>query len=188
MQRTCVTASHQGKSVFSRAFIRAIADDQDLPVPSPTYLLQNTYEEHDGPLVHHFDLYRLSGPAELGRLQLEDAFNSGICLIEWAERLGSSAPADHLQVHIELLSEEDEERIRGMQGTRELIDQASSFQEEPADVDPEEGENAYCDKRWRRVVLIPKGIAWIKRIGNLAQALMDRPDQGLFLLSSLSQR
>ncbi len=58
-----------------------------------------------GPLVHHFDLYRLSGPAELGRLQLEDAFNSGICLIEWAERLGSCAPADHLQIHIELLSE-----------------------------------------------------------------------------------
>lgn len=55
--------------------------------------------------MHHFDLYRLSGPAELGRLQLENAFNSGICLIEWAERLGSSVPADHLQIHIESLSE-----------------------------------------------------------------------------------
>ncbi len=71
---------------------------------------------------------------------------------------------------------------------RELIDQASSFQEEPADVDPEEEENAYCDKRWRRVVLTPKGIAWMKRIGKLAQALMDQPDQGLLLLSPVSQR
>lgn len=121
----------------SRAFIRAIAEDPDLPVPSPTYLLQNTYDEHDGgranslvtacrhidcmeplspcpddlachctgPPVHHFDLYRLAGPAELGRLQMEDAFMSGICLIEWADRLGSSALPDTLEVHIQPLSE-----------------------------------------------------------------------------------
>lgn len=81
----------------------------------------------------------------------------------------------------------DEERIREMQGMRELIDQASSFQEEPANVDPAESDNAYCDRRWRRIMLIPKGIAWIARIGSLAQELRNRPDQGLFLLSSLSQ-
>ena len=70
---------------------------------------------------------------------------------------------------------------------RELMDQASSFQEEPADVDPEESENAYCDRRWRRLLLIPKGAAWTTRIGALAQELRNRPDQGLFLLSSSSQ-
>ena len=32
----------------SRAFIRSIADDPALPVPSPTYLLLNTYDEHEG--------------------------------------------------------------------------------------------------------------------------------------------
>ncbi|EIE25100.1 hypothetical protein COCSUDRAFT_9560, partial [Coccomyxa subellipsoidea C-169] len=76
-----------GKSVFSRAFIRAFTDDPDLPVPSPTYLLQNTYDNAKGAIVHHFDLYRLAGPSELGRLELDDALSSGICLFEWAERL-----------------------------------------------------------------------------------------------------
>ena len=33
-----------GKSAFSRAFVRAAADDPRLPVPSPTYLLVNTYD------------------------------------------------------------------------------------------------------------------------------------------------
>ncbi|KAK9825646.1 hypothetical protein WJX81_004482, partial [Elliptochloris bilobata] len=36
-----------GKSAFSRAFVRAAAGDEDLPVPSPTYLLQSIYDELD---------------------------------------------------------------------------------------------------------------------------------------------
>ena len=32
----------------SRAFIRAAADDEEVPVPSPTFLLQNMYTEHQG--------------------------------------------------------------------------------------------------------------------------------------------
>lgn len=32
----------------SRAFIRAASEDEDLPVPSPTFLLQNMYTEHAG--------------------------------------------------------------------------------------------------------------------------------------------
>jgi len=37
-----------GKSAFSRAFIRAASGDPALTVPSPTFLLQQLYEEHDG--------------------------------------------------------------------------------------------------------------------------------------------
>ena len=33
----------------SRAFVRAVADDALLPVPSPTYLLLQAYEDHAGP-------------------------------------------------------------------------------------------------------------------------------------------
>ena len=32
----------------SRAFIRAAAQDDELPVPSPTFLLQNIYSDHPG--------------------------------------------------------------------------------------------------------------------------------------------
>lgn len=32
----------------SRAFIRAVAQDPELTVPSPTFLLQLVYDEHEG--------------------------------------------------------------------------------------------------------------------------------------------
>ena len=67
-----------GKSAFSRAFIRAVADDAALAVPSPTFLLQLTYEDHSGPPVHHYDLYRLSGPDDLRGLDLQDSFTRGM--------------------------------------------------------------------------------------------------------------
>jgi tRNA A37 threonylcarbamoyladenosine biosynthesis protein TsaE len=35
----------------SRAFVRALVDDPLLPVPSPTFLLLQAYEEHTGPCV-----------------------------------------------------------------------------------------------------------------------------------------
>ena len=38
-----------GKSVFSRAFIRAAIGDPTLTVPSPTFLLQNIYDEASPP-------------------------------------------------------------------------------------------------------------------------------------------
>ncbi len=55
--------------------------------------------------MHHFDLYRLRGPSDLGRLSLEEAFASGICLIEWAERLVQQTPAAYLGIHLTQLTE-----------------------------------------------------------------------------------
>ena len=55
--------------------------------------------------MHHLDLYRLAGPSDLGRLNLEETFASGICLIEWAERLEELAPAAHLGIQLRVLSE-----------------------------------------------------------------------------------
>ncbi|TIV75261.1 MAG: tRNA (adenosine(37)-N6)-threonylcarbamoyltransferase complex ATPase subunit type 1 TsaE, partial [Mesorhizobium sp.] len=46
-----------GKSTLARALIRALADDLNLEVPSPTFTLVQSYETRVP--VHHFDLYRL---------------------------------------------------------------------------------------------------------------------------------
>ena len=73
-----------GKSTLARALIRAIADDDELEVPSPTFTLVQRY-----PLrlpVQHFDLYRLSDPEELEELGLAEALTEGIALVEWADR------------------------------------------------------------------------------------------------------
>ena len=87
-----------GKTELARGFIQRLAGP-DTEVPSPTFNLVLTY---DTPLamVWHFDLYRVERQAELAELGLEDAFASGISLVEWPERLGGDLPADALSVQL----------------------------------------------------------------------------------------
>uniref|UniRef100_A0A1D2ACX5 tRNA threonylcarbamoyladenosine biosynthesis protein TsaE n=2 Tax=Auxenochlorella protothecoides TaxID=3075 RepID=A0A1D2ACX5_AUXPR len=99
-----------GKSHFSRAFIRAALKEPCLDVPSPTYLLQNTYEDATGRLYHHYDLYRLTDPSSLARLDLPSALAAGTCLIEWPERLGACAPAHPVTLRIACVAGAAEER------------------------------------------------------------------------------
>jgi tRNA threonylcarbamoyladenosine biosynthesis protein TsaE len=84
-----------GKTSFARAFIRARGGDE--AVPSPTFTLLQTYDLPDG-TIWHYDLYRLRAPEEAWELGIEDAFHSGISLIEWPERLGWLLPARHLLI------------------------------------------------------------------------------------------
>ena len=55
--------------------------------------------------MHHFDLYRLSGQDDLGRLDFGSALSTGICLIEWPEQLEEQAPAERLNMYISMLTE-----------------------------------------------------------------------------------
>ncbi len=83
-----------GKTAFARAFLRAAAGDPALEVPSPSFTLVQAYDTSLGP-IHHFDLWRLSGPEALAELGWEDA-RDGIVLVEWPDRLGALRPADAL--------------------------------------------------------------------------------------------
>ena len=85
-----------GKTFFARAFIGALGS-ATIEVPSPTFTLHQTYELPDA-TVHHFDLFRLSGPDETRELGLEDAMAGAITLIEWPDRLGPLLPGDRLDV------------------------------------------------------------------------------------------
>jgi tRNA threonylcarbamoyladenosine biosynthesis protein TsaE len=85
-----------GKTSFARAFIRARAGRQE-EVPSPTFTLVQIYELADG-TVWHFDCYRLRDPEEAWELGIEDAFQDGISLIEWPERLGPLLPQRRLEI------------------------------------------------------------------------------------------
>ncbi len=85
-----------GKTHLCRAFIQAkLGRAED--VPSPTFTLVQTY---DAPAceIWHADLYRLSHPDEVLELGLEAAFEHGICLIEWPDRLGDLVPDTALTI------------------------------------------------------------------------------------------
>ncbi|HYC97277.1 tRNA (adenosine(37)-N6)-threonylcarbamoyltransferase complex ATPase subunit type 1 TsaE [Brevundimonas sp.] len=79
-----------GKSTLARGLIRALTrPDED--VPSPTFTLVQFYESE--PPVAHFDLYRLTRPAEAAEIGLDEALDEGCAVIEWPERLGDDPAA-----------------------------------------------------------------------------------------------
>lgn len=89
-----------GKSALARAFLRALAGDPALEVPSPTFTLVQSYPTPRGE-AFHYDLYRLTGPEALRELGWEEA-RAGIVLVEWPDRLGDLAPADALRIALAL--------------------------------------------------------------------------------------
>jgi tRNA threonylcarbamoyladenosine biosynthesis protein TsaE len=88
-----------GKTHFARSLIQSLLEQPE-DVPSPTFTLVQVY---DTPIseIWHADLYRLTDPNEAIELGLEEAFDSGICLVEWPDRLSDLTPADALLLSFE---------------------------------------------------------------------------------------
>src|SRR3954471_3851731 len=86
-----------GKTTFARALIRFLADNPDIPVPSPTFTLMQSYELPGFPVVHA-DLYRLEGPGELAELGFDDLPKDAVVLLEWPDRAAGFLPPDRLDV------------------------------------------------------------------------------------------
>ena len=89
-----------GKTTFARGFLRAVGVAED--VPSPTFTLVQSYPT-TGATVYHFDLYRIEAVEEVYELGIEDAFEDGISLIEWPDRLGHLLPAVRLDITLDIL-------------------------------------------------------------------------------------
>lgn len=98
-----------GKSVFSRAVIRALCGDQAMEVPSPTFTLVQMYEA-PAATIWHFDLYRLSAVEEIYELGWEEALSDGILLVEWPERLGNLMPDHAIEVTLSAVEGHPEQR------------------------------------------------------------------------------
>ncbi len=89
-----------GKTALARAFLRTVADDPELDVPSPSFTLVQAYDTPIGP-IFHYDLWRLDGPAALTELDWEEA-RDAVVLVEWPDRLGPLRPADGLTIALAL--------------------------------------------------------------------------------------
>ena len=86
-----------GKTTFARAMIRTLAGNPDIPVPSPTFTLIQTYDLPRFPVVHA-DLYRLEGSGELAELGFDDLPKEAVVLLEWPDRAAGFLPPDRLDV------------------------------------------------------------------------------------------
>lgn len=94
-----------GKTTFVSGLLTALG--QRDPVKSPTYTLVESYEL-SGRAIHHLDLYRLRGEAELESLGFHDLLQAGaVLLIEWAERAEGVLRAADLSVAIEYATPPD---------------------------------------------------------------------------------
>jgi tRNA threonylcarbamoyl adenosine modification protein YjeE len=90
-----------GKTTFARALIRHLAGDETIEVPSPTFTLMQTYDLPQFSLVHA-DLYRLTDPAELGELGLDDLPQGTVVLLEWPDRAAGFLPQSRIDVALML--------------------------------------------------------------------------------------
>ena len=95
-----------GKTFFARALIQARLEALDAweDVPSPTFTVVQVYDLQVCDLWH-VDLYRLTSSSEVPALGLEDAFETGICLVEWPDRLGPFRPEAPLELSFQATGE-----------------------------------------------------------------------------------
>jgi tRNA threonylcarbamoyladenosine biosynthesis protein TsaE len=78
-------------------------------VTSPSFVLVNEYQAGAawrGMRIYHVDLYRISSPAELASIGMDELWSGqDVCLIEWAEHAQSGLPAEHLAIYLQHLDE-----------------------------------------------------------------------------------
>ena len=109
-----------GKSVFARAFVQKLTDAKE--VPSPTFTLVQMYQAPKFD-IYHYDLYRLKYPQELFELNADEAFYSGVCLVEWPEKMGILTPRNIWNVDFEIkddgriitISSDDSEKMQRLE-------------------------------------------------------------------------
>jgi len=89
-----------GKSVLARAIARGAG--VTAPMPSPTFNLVFQYEDRNGTLIWHLDLYRLTGEEDVVELGWWDlGADDEIVLVEWPERAASLHPADRWDLFLD---------------------------------------------------------------------------------------
>ncbi|MGP1601654.1 tRNA (adenosine(37)-N6)-threonylcarbamoyltransferase complex ATPase subunit type 1 TsaE [Treponema sp.] len=93
-----------GKTTITKGIARALGITED--ITSPTFTLISVYE---GRLpLYHMDVYRLEGSADFSDLGAEEMlYGSGICVIEWSEKIMDELPSRTIVIK---LSAENEKR------------------------------------------------------------------------------
>lgn len=86
-----------GKTYFTKGIAQGLGIEEE--VTSPTFTLVS---EYSGRLhLYHIDVYRLDGAEDFLDLGAEDMlYGSGVCVIEWSEKVKSVLPKNTIYVKI----------------------------------------------------------------------------------------
>jgi tRNA threonylcarbamoyladenosine biosynthesis protein TsaE len=88
-----------GKTYLVRAIAEGLGIADSRVVSSPTFVLIQEYQARLP--IYHFDAYRLRTEAEFIDLGVHEYFEgSGVCLLEWADRVASCLPEQFLKITI----------------------------------------------------------------------------------------
>ncbi len=93
-----------GKTLFTKGICAGLSVPER-QVNSPSYVLVNEYQGKFP--IFHMDLYRLEGVGdgfEIGMLDYLARAEAGVMVVEWAEKVVSLLPAEHIAVQINVLA------------------------------------------------------------------------------------
>ena len=88
------------------------------PVTSPTYVIVNEYRRPDQQRLFHMDAYRLENALDAEVLDLDRMLIQGPIVIEWAERIKSALPEQHLWIRLTTAALEHRTMLFISRGTR----------------------------------------------------------------------
>ncbi len=93
-----------GKTHLARSIAEGLGIPDSRVVTSPTFVLVQEYAARLP--IYHFDAYRLKTEADFADLGVHEYIESdGVCLIEWADRVPTCLPAEHLRVMLTVVGE-----------------------------------------------------------------------------------
>ncbi len=117
-----------GKTHLVRAIAEGLGLRDARVVTSPTFGL---IHEYLGRLpIYHFDVYRLRRVSEFHDLGVNEYYEAGgVCLIEWADKVASSLPAEYLQIDMEMTGEKTRRMTLRAKGEKyqEILRSVSGF-------------------------------------------------------------
>lgn len=97
-----------GKTVFVHGIAAGLGVQES--VHSPSFTILNEY--HGRLILYHFDFYRLKSEEEVWNLGWQDYLNnSGIIVIEWADRFPKVLPEERLEIRFSPDRDNEQKRI-----------------------------------------------------------------------------
>jgi len=98
-----------GKTLFMRGIGKHFGIEKD--ISSPTFTIVNEYKSDKIEHIYHFDVYRIPDEANFIESVGTEYFDSGLCIIEWGEKISSILPTNTIYVNISKKEIDDENNV-----------------------------------------------------------------------------